>query len=1306
MANIDGDNTANVLNGTANADLIRGFQGDDVLFGHEGDDELRGGAGDDYLDGGDGADILKGWTGKDTVSYVESFAAVQIYLDLGYGSGGYAEGDTYDQIENVIGSYFADRIYGNSSNNEMYGRDGNDSLYDNSGGSDDLYGEAGNDYLSLYRSYSSGDPAETLLMDGGTGDDKLAFSWHSAADFTIDLFGGDGNDVITIQNSNTYNLPMAGKLATIDAGADDDVVALHMTFTADVTLGTGSDLVLLNSELFLTHDLYGDFGSVVIQDFDTSASGDRIYLDQFLWKYAVDWDGATNPFDDGYLVIGSSGANTNIYLDANADGLDLLPILQLVGVNAASLTADHFFGLDPAGGAITGRTADANSDDLLLFGTARDDVFEGSDGNDVFYSRLSGNDIGYGYGGSDRFYINRSKTYSDFMFDGGDGNDIFDFEFTPVISASGDPNFSGLLIGGAGDDTFNIRHNQSLPGSETSLLRIDPGTGDNRIVAGHSSRVEIDFSQGDNTLDFYTNGIWALRFDAVDNFYDITLNGFQVGGLLDEDDILVGNLLNDMASGWDHADNPFDTAQGYLKLVQNGANAELWVDGDGGGDGFERLVIFTNTFLLDFTIDDFLDSEDNPTGYDFSAFANQVLGGLSADILDNTLATDWLTGDAGTDEYRMTAGENDQDIILDYEAGELIVTTYDSFIGRANFTMSGDAEVRYQQINGNTYFFGDTDGDGITDETFIVAGAWIFSGDAANITGIEGEIVTPRDFDFNGLTDLLFQEAGSGAFLRLNDPFFLGAPTDEARDGYTPIGVADLDGDGIWDNVIRRPNQHYQVQYGAENDGSTFASGTTFDILGFADFDGDGADEAFAISARAGQSNFLIVDDALTTTQNILLSGYDLVGFGDYDGDGADEALMRGPNNVHHYYDAATGGTVFVGNRGMSAVVMGDFNGDGFDDVLARRDNGDHYQLLLGGASGALTTPTGLGRSAFDPIATGDFDGDGTLDMLVHNANLGYKVWTDDLATENHIGIGGAGFAGIGDFNGDGIDDVLLTRPTANNEGRILYSGSRTGEQFVSAMQNQTVMDIADYDGDGADDILVKDDVTGAYSILPGGTGTAIALDASLDGADVIGAQGLNTLNITSHELLNPGPEAAGGGFATALSEDANLSVAEVSEEKERPAYLTDEDLASEDVTLARLINPEWTESNEQASEISVDTAHDFALHEPLITFVNDEAVIHQDDVTEPRSGGRPSLGSVLSLCERIACTACDTLETPENRLAVRLVQRDEPFFPQIAAFTDRGFPIGRLDKRRERDPGLQMFALHIQIERTRDRIV
>ena len=58
MAVFTGDNTGNILGGTAGDDLINGLGGDDSLSGSGGNDYIVGGTGRDIVSGGAGNDVV------------------------------------------------------------------------------------------------------------------------------------------------------------------------------------------------------------------------------------------------------------------------------------------------------------------------------------------------------------------------------------------------------------------------------------------------------------------------------------------------------------------------------------------------------------------------------------------------------------------------------------------------------------------------------------------------------------------------------------------------------------------------------------------------------------------------------------------------------------------------------------------------------------------------------------------------------------------------------------------------------------------------------------------------------------------------------------------------------------------------------------------------------------------------------------------------------------------------------------------------------------------------------------------------
>lgn len=159
--NLFGSSVANKIYGGDGDDVIYGKGGFDVLDGGNGFDimyagsgsygdvadagvgfeQLNGGGGNDIMFAGANADHFTGGSedrfalgllatggGGDAVAYEYSNAAVTVRLDTGSGQGGWAQGDTYNGVEDVSGSRFNDTIVGNSADNVLEGRKGNDTL--------------------------------------------------------------------------------------------------------------------------------------------------------------------------------------------------------------------------------------------------------------------------------------------------------------------------------------------------------------------------------------------------------------------------------------------------------------------------------------------------------------------------------------------------------------------------------------------------------------------------------------------------------------------------------------------------------------------------------------------------------------------------------------------------------------------------------------------------------------------------------------------------------------------------------------------------------------------------------------------------------------------------------------------------------------------------------------------------------------------------------------------------------------------------------------------------------------------------
>jgi Ca2+-binding RTX toxin-like protein len=204
---VNGSAGNDALDGGAGNDVLDGGAGDDTLVGGDGADEMLGGKGSDSFEVGDGADSYDGGAGIDSLTLIKVEHGGNVDLAKGTMSGKGIGNDTITAIENVFGSDFADKLFGDGKVNRFYGFDGNDAI-DGGGGNDLLFGGAGKD-----------------LITGGDGNDKLFGDTETpgtegkAGNDT--LKGGEGDDEI-LGGGGKDNLQGQGGRDTLDGGGGDD----------------------------------------------------------------------------------------------------------------------------------------------------------------------------------------------------------------------------------------------------------------------------------------------------------------------------------------------------------------------------------------------------------------------------------------------------------------------------------------------------------------------------------------------------------------------------------------------------------------------------------------------------------------------------------------------------------------------------------------------------------------------------------------------------------------------------------------------------------------------------------------------------------------------------------------------------------------------------------------------------------------------------------------------------------------------------------------------------------------------------
>ena len=252
-----------------------------------------------------------------------------------------------------------------------------------------------------------------------------------------------------------------------------------------------------------------------------------------------------------------------------------------------------------------------------------------------------------------------------------------------------------------------------------------------------------------------------------------------------------------------------------------------------------------------------------------------------------------------------------------------------------------------------------------------------------------------------------------------------------------------------------------------------------------------------------------------TTVGNINGDGYDDIGMGSWSGGKAD-AILGGK-------ELTLAGNFYINTPVWHQAGVGDVNGDGYNDVLfgSAAQNTPPSTLYTGGPAG-LSSSKNIGSGI--AAAAGDVNGDGIVDMILMgetSSNVYYGSTNGSYTKSGNLSFGynsvGNGLvnnpswgaqqyaAGVGDFNGDGYNDVVTTNG--------IYFGSKNGlseSNKISFDHAVTSANAAgDVNGDGYADVVVVDGKYGnSYVLFGGGNKTPISLSTIKGSGSISGANG------------------------------------------------------------------------------------------------------------------------------------------------------------------------------------------------------
>jgi uncharacterized delta-60 repeat protein len=722
----DIDDAPRVLFGDSGPNAMAGFAGPDYLEGRGGNDSLSGMAGDDHLEGGPGADALDGGAGFDYARYFYAASGVSVDLMGVVPNTGEAVGDTFVNIEGLIGSEFDDFLYGDNNGNDIVSYGGNDYLAGRGGddalaggeGSDELEGGAGADWLNGgngldYASYSAATVAvianlETPSQNTGdaAGDIYVSIEGLIGSPFADTLIGDSGNNALR-GGGGSDQLEGRGGADSMDGGAGVDYASYQLS-SAGVTIDLGAQMS--------AGDAVGD-SFVSVEGVLGTAFGDLIFGDN--------GDNDLRGMDGADYIEGRQGndsirgGNGDDHLEggAGADALDGGAGFDYARYfyAASGVTAD-------LSGAVTG-TGDAAGDIFIdvegLVGSEfADSLYGNNNANDIV--GYGGNDYLAGRGGDDALAGGEGSDEleggagADWL-NGGNGLDYASYSAATVAVIANLETPSQNTGDAAGDIYVSIEGLIGSPFADTLI-----GDSGNNALRGGGGSDQLEGRGGADSMDGGAGVDYAsYQLSSAGVTIDLGAQmsaGDAVGDSFVSVEGVLGTAFGDLIFG-DNGDNDLRGMDGadYIEGRQGndsirGGNGDDHLEGGAGADaldggaGFDyaRYVNATAgvtadlagavTNVGDAAGDTFLDIEGligsefadelrgNGVGNDIVGGGGDdrlmgeggndgIDGGAGNDTIDGGLGADGLTGGTGSDTFVYHAMGDAGDIVTDFTVG-------------------------------------------------------------------------------------------------------------------------------------------------------------------------------------------------------------------------------------------------------------------------------------------------------------------------------------------------------------------------------------------------------------------------------------------------------------------------------------------------------------------------------------------------------------------------------------------------------------------------------------------------------------
>jgi hypothetical protein len=275
-------------------------------------------------------------------------------------------------------------------------------------------------------------------------------------------------------------------------------------------------------------------------------------------------------------------------------------------------------------------------------------------------------------------------------------------------------------------------------------------------------------------------------------------------------------------------------------------------------------------------------------------------------------------------------------------------------------------------------------------------------------------------------------------------------------------------------------------------------------------FAGDGDVLAANVAGTSITASYNAATETLTLTGSDSLAHYQQV---------LDSVAFSSGNNPSNGANNRTRTVSWVVNDGSASsnlsapatttITIGgppvyDFNGDGDSDLLFQQASGTPQIWLMNGTSIISETSLATPPASWKIVTSGDFNGDGLSDILWINTSTNQPAIWEMNGTSIISAVGLAAppsswhIAGVGDVNGDGHSDIIWQ----NSDGTpSVWQMNGTSIVSATALPNPgsawKIVATGDFNGDGNTDLLWDNTASGQPAIW------------EMNGSSIVSAVGL-----------------------------------------------------------------------------------------------------------------------------------------------------------------------------------------------------